>query len=97
MLQIAENTAMRKTVVKKPKKLAIKSAVQPAQSKPRKTGLSKSDPDYYSKIGQISAKRRKLPSSFFSDMARKSHKNRTEYHGGRKKKDLAAELKAATE
>lgn len=93
---------MRKTIVKKPRKANIKQAVESVASKPIKTGLKKTDPNYYSKIGIISAKKRNLPTSFFSDMARKSHKHRTEYRGGRKKKEvqeldnLKNELKAAT-
>jgi hypothetical protein len=35
--------------------------------------LSKRDPDYYSKIGKISAERRKMTPEQFSDMARRSH------------------------
>jgi hypothetical protein len=65
-------------------------AVKPKQSKPvKKTGLSKKDPNYYAKIGAISAAKRKLSKSFFSEMARKSHnpESRPEgYRGGRKKK-----------
>lgn len=93
---------MRKTIVKKPRKAELKQAVKTVASKPTKTGLKKSDPDYYSKIGAISARKRKLPTSFFSDMAKKSHLHRTEYNGGRKKKEvqelgsLKTELKAAT-
>jgi hypothetical protein len=93
---------MRKQSPRKPARLAAKPAVKAAPSKPPNTGLKKSDPDYYAKIGAISAKKRKLPKSFFSEMARKSHLRRTEYHGGRRKKQdvelaaLDAELKAAT-
>lgn len=93
---------MRKTIVKKPRKAEIKQAVKSVASKPAKTGLKKTDPNYYSKIGTISAKKRKLPKEFFSQMAKASHKNRTEYRGGRKKKEvqeldnLKNELKAAT-
>jgi hypothetical protein len=44
--------------------------------------LSKSDPDYYAKIGKISALKRKLKPSVFSEMAKRSHP-RPEYRGGR--------------
>ena len=70
------------------KKQTIKKAVK-APSKPKKK-LSKKDPNYYAKIGAISAAARKLKSSYFSDMAKKSHgpdSARDGYHGGRKKKD----------
>lgn len=83
---------MRRRVVKKLRQVEIKQAVKKAASKPAKTGLHKSDPNYYSKIGQISAKKRKLPKSFFSAMASKSHEARTEYKGGRKKKNLQSEI-----
>lgn len=54
--------------------------------------LSKNDPDYYSKIGKISAEKRirKLGTSYFSDMAKKSHP-RSEYHGGRPPKKPVVE------
>jgi hypothetical protein len=61
------------------KKVTPKKAV--AQPK-----LSKKDPDFYRKIGLISVKRRALSSEDYSEMAKASHVNRTEYHGGRKKK-----------
>jgi hypothetical protein len=80
---------MRKSVVKKLKQLEVKQAVQSSQSKPKPTGLSKSDPNYYSKIGKISAARRQMTSEEFSHMAKLSHVNRTEYHGGRPKKDAS--------
>jgi hypothetical protein len=77
------------------KKQTIKKAVKKVPSKPKQK-LSKSDPDYYKKIGQISAARRKLNSTYFSDMAAKSHPSnnpdaeRDGYHGGRRKKEDAA-------
>ena len=70
------------------KKQTIKKAVKQTTSKPKQK-LSKSDPDYFAKIGAISAARRKLNSTYFSDMAKKSHgpeSARTGYFGGRKKK-----------
>lgn len=79
---------MKKALVKKPRNLELKT-VQATPSKPVKTGLSKSDPDYYRKIGLISAQRRQesgsITSEQLSEWARKSHKNRTDYSkGGRK-------------
>lgn len=83
-------TTYMKAMTPKPiKKIIIKPSVKKSSSKPKPT-LSKSDPNYYSKIGTISAARRKLDSEYFSEMARLSHgKNskRDGYHGGRKKKD----------
>lgn len=51
--------------------------------------MSKSDPDYFSKMGKISANNRlkKLGTQHMSDLAKKSHP-RTEYKGGRPKKTL---------
>lgn len=73
--------------MKQIKKQAVRKVTpKKAAAKPKKK-LSKKDPDFYAKIGAISAAKRKLSPEFFSDMARKSHINRTEYHGGRKKKD----------
>ena len=81
---------MRKRVVKKLRKVVVKQAVKSTQSKPKKTGLKKSDPDYYKKIGQISAAKRKLSPEFFAAMAKKSHNPKSRpngYMGGRPKKD----------
>lgn len=75
---------MKKQTVKKIKVVVIKKA-HPAKKK-----LSKKDPNYYAKIGAISAAKRKLKANYFSDMAKKSHgpdSARDGYHGGRKKKD----------
>lgn len=66
-----------------------KSAVKKKQSKPEKTGLSKSDPNYYAKIGAISAAKRKMSPEQFAEMAKKSHPRAGGYHGGRPKKDAA--------
>lgn len=74
---------MKKQTIKKPKTVVSKKAHPVGQK------MSKDDPDYYSKIGAISAARRKLSSEYFSDMAVKSHginSSRTGYFGGRKKK-----------
>jgi len=79
---------MRKSVIKKLKKLTVKAGVLEAPSKPKSTGLKKSDPDYFSKIGQISAAKRAMTSEEFSAMAKKSHLTRpkSSYKGGRPKK-----------
>lgn len=77
----------RKQIVKKPKKLEVKPAVKAVRSKPAAAKLSKADPDYYSKIGAISAQKRKISSEQFSEMAKKSHpRPASGYRGGRKKK-----------
>ena len=78
---------MKKQTIKKPKVVTRKKVSKP---KPAPQKLSKKDPDYYAKIGAISAERRKLKSNYFSDMAKKSHgpdSKRDGYHGGRKPKD----------
>lgn len=70
------------------RKVTPKSAVNKPGSK-TKSKLSKSDPDFYKKIGEISAKRRGLDSNYFSTMAKRSHgpaSKRTGYYGGRKPK-----------
>jgi hypothetical protein len=82
---------MKSIKPKSVKKATIKKAVKKSPSKP-KIKLSKSDPNYFAKIGAISAARRKLNSTYFSDMAKKSHgpdSARDGYHGGRKKKEDA--------
>ena len=78
--------------MKKLRKLVVKQAVKSTQSKPKKTGLKKSDPDYFKKIGQISAAKRQLSPEFFSAMAKKSHNSKSRPHGymgGRPKKDAS--------
>jgi len=50
----------------------------------KKTKLSKSDPDFYSKIGKISAKKRKIPREQFVAWAKKSHKNRAKKKAAKK-------------
>lgn len=79
---------MRKTIVKKLKKQTVKAGVKDSPSKPIKTGLSKSDPDYFKKIGLISAQKRQLSSEQMSLMAKASHP-RQSYHGGRPKKEAS--------
>jgi hypothetical protein len=75
----------------RPKKLRTET-IEPEVKKraSRKKKLSKDDPDYYSKIGQISAKKRKMTSEDFAAMAKKSHNPSSRpdgYKGGRPKKD----------
>ena len=75
---------MKKQTIKKPKPVSVKK-VQKGQA----VKLSKQDPDYYKKIGEISAARRKLKPEYFSDMAKLSHNSESRpdgYKGGRKKK-----------
>lgn len=85
---------MKKSTVKKPRQLVLKPAVKSVKSapkKPRRVHLSKTDPDYFSKMGKVSAKRRKDSpewSAKLSEWAKKGHANRdpSTYRGGRKKK-----------
>jgi hypothetical protein len=76
---------MKKQTPRKPKFVAPKKIGKAKAVTPK---LSKKDPDYFSKIGAISAARRKLSKEYFSSMAAKSHSEgcRDGYHGGRKKK-----------
>ena len=85
---------MKKLEPKKPRAINIEPEVKKRPSKPKKTGLSKSDPDYYRKIGLRSAKKRKISSEQFAEWARKSHLNRTKESyqaAGRPKKNVADE------
>jgi hypothetical protein len=69
----------------------IKSKIKKTPTRPmKKTGLSKSDPDYYSKIGAISAAKRQISSEQFREWAKKSHPRKPGHAGGRKKKNDAA-------
>jgi len=80
---------MKMQTVKKPKAVTPKKIGKAVAGVPK---LSKADPDYYAKIGAISAAMRKLSSEFFSEMARKSHgpdSARDGYYGGRKKKTVS--------
>lgn len=81
-----DNRSMKTLKPKTPRTLKPKAVA----SKPVK--LSKSDPNYYSKIGQISAAKRQMTKEQFSAMAKKSHLNRParSYKGGRKKQDGSA-------
>jgi hypothetical protein len=80
---------MKRLEPKKPRALNPEPAVKKRPSKPTKTGLSKKDPDYYSKIGAISAAKRKMKPEQFSEMARRSHPRPGGYFGGRPKKDAS--------
>ena len=74
---------MKKLTIKKPK------AAAPKKAQAAKPKLKKSDPDYFAKIGAISAAKRKLNKEYFSQMAKLSHgagHRPGGYHGGRKKK-----------
>jgi hypothetical protein len=57
-----------------------KPLVKEKPSKP-KVKLSKGDPDFYSKLGSVSAEKRSLPSSTFSEMAAASHPRRKKSDG----------------
>lgn len=77
---------MKKQTVKKLKTAAPRKIVKVKRAAPK---LTKKDPAYYSKIGAISAAKRKLKKDYFSEMAKKSHgpdSARDGYHGGRKPK-----------
>lgn len=73
---------MPKTIKKQAAK-TIRSAAPKKTTRPAKK-LSKKDPDYYSKIGAISARKRKMTSADFSAMAKASHPRKV-YKGGRPK------------
>ena len=86
-----DNAYMKKQTIKKPKAGILVKVEKAVTAKPK---LSKADPDYYKKIGAISAAKRKLNSEYFSNMAAKSHNEKSRpdgYHGGRKKKSESAE------
>jgi hypothetical protein len=83
LIEAQENTATGNKPDQKsrnPKKINAKT-----KNSSRK--FSKTDPDYYSKIGKISAKNRLKAEGkkYFSEMAKKSHPRDT-YNGGRPKK-----------
>lgn len=80
---------MKKLEVKKPRSLNIPPATVKRSTK-KKVRLSKSDPDYFSKIGKISAEKRGLTSKDFSKLATLSHQKRKKstYRGGRPKKNV---------
>lgn len=62
--------------MKRIRTLTPKPLVKPEPSKP-KVKLSKADPDFYSKLGSVSAEKRNLPSDTFSKMAEASHPRRS--------------------
>lgn len=82
---------MKKLEPKKPRQLDLKPQVKKAPSKPRKVRLSKNDPNYFSKMGKISAKRRKISPEQFAEWGRLGHVNRdpSTYRGGRPKKKVS--------
>jgi len=74
---------MKKQTIKKPRPVSVKTV-----KKGQAVKMSKQDPDYYKKIGEISAARRKLKPGYFSEIAKLSHNSESRpdgYHGGRKK------------
>jgi hypothetical protein len=79
---------MKQITPKTIKTITPEPEVKKKPSKPaKKTGLSKSDPNYYAKIGLISSQKRKQTSADFSAMAKASHPRPAgSHHGGRKKK-----------
>lgn len=74
-----------KAAFRQASKPTTKTAGKPAAKPPAK--LSKSDPEFYSKLGQLGgpAVKAKYGTNHFSELARKSHP-RAEYHGGRPRK-----------
>ena len=61
--------------MKRIKTLKPKPFAKAAQSKPEKK-LTKADPEFFRKLGSISAEARALPIEVFQDMAKRSHKRR---------------------
>jgi N-acetylglutamate synthase-like GNAT family acetyltransferase len=61
--------------MKRIRTLTIKQLVKEKPSKP-KVKLSKADPDFFKKLGSVSAEKRNLPASTFSEMAAASHPRR---------------------
>ena len=85
---------MKTVTLKTIRTVDIKPKVKKTPNRPmKKTGLSKSDPDYYSKIGAISAERRQISSEQFAEWARLSHPRKKGHQGGRKKMDESALVK----
>jgi hypothetical protein len=82
------HVGMKTVTLKTIRTVDIKPKIKKAPTRPmKKTGLSKSDPDYYSKIGAISAARRNISSEQFREWAKLSHPRKNGHKGGRKKKD----------
>jgi hypothetical protein len=61
--------------MKRIRTLTIKPLVKETPSKP-KVKLTKADPDFFRKLGAVSAERRNLPAETFSKMASASHPRR---------------------
>jgi N-acetylglutamate synthase-like GNAT family acetyltransferase len=61
--------------MKRIRTLTIKPLVKEKPSKPN-IKLSKADPDFFKKLGSVSAEKRNLPASTFSEMAAASHPRR---------------------
>jgi hypothetical protein len=59
--------------MKKIRSLTPKPLVKQKPSKPTRTGLSKDDPEFFHKLGKLSAQKRALPPEEFSSMAARSH------------------------
>lgn len=81
---------MKKLTPKKPRTLKIEPQVKKKPSKPKKTKLSKSDPNYFSIIGKRSAKKRAISSEQFAEWARLSHTSgnrKGKSKGGRPRKN----------
>lgn len=72
---------MKKPAIKKLRSIKLQPAVKTAASKPMKTGLKKSDPEYYRKIGIISAAKRKVSTTItpeqLSEWGRKGYLRRS--------------------
>ena len=85
---------MKTVIPKKLRTVDIKPKIKKTPTRPpKKTGLSKSDPQYYSKIGAISAEKRKISSEQFREWAMLSHPRKPGHVGGRKKKTADEKLK----
>jgi hypothetical protein len=64
----------------------IRTIEVPSEEAPK---LSKKDPEFYTKIGRLSAQSRALTKKQMSAMAKKSHPRKA-YHGGRPRKTKVA-------
>ena len=86
---LADNKDMKRLLPKKLRTVTIEPQVKKSPSKPRKTGLKKSDPQYFQKSGLISARKRAMSSEDFRKMALKSHqkKRKGAAKGGRPRKN----------
>ena len=85
---------MKTVTLKTIRTVDIKPKIKKTPNRPmKKTGLSKSDPNYFQKIGIISAEKRKISSEQFREWAKLSHPRKPGHVGGRKKKDESALVK----